>query len=290
MADQSFRTLIYSLVVHGILAWVLLHLPSQNETRPLNQPVEFTVQEGRKHKAFVTETDKKEELLEDLKKKADYLSQFTKRVKEQVLAQNSGATKNRTGKAPIESDEMRAKGQNGDGAQAQKQSPLQANQEQGAKAGSQSGANPFGKNVVVGASTAGEYIPGVKQGSFTALNTDRFTYYTFFARINEQVRSRWIQNLRIMTQSLSQSQNEAMASRERITDVDIQLDRAGQFVRAVVMHSSGYKELDRAATEAFREAAPFANPPQAMIESDGLIHLRYGFILQLSPNQVQVGR
>jgi len=291
VADQSFRTLVYSLVVHGIFAWAMLRLPSQNETL-VDQPIEITVQEGpSKSRSVVTETANKDELLEALKNKADYLAQFTKRVKEQIVAKNSGATKNRTGQLPIESDEMRAKGSNGEGAQAKSESKaLDLPQGEGAKAGQQTGANPFGRQVVVGASTVGEYIPGVKEGAFTSLNSDKFTYYTFYARINEQVRSRWIQNLRNFSDNLTQADNETIASRDRITEVDIQLNRAGEFVRAVVMKSSGTKGLDQAATEAFRIAAPFVNPPQQMIESDGLIHLRYGFLVQWSPNQAFSGR
>ena len=291
MQDRSFSTLIYSLVVHGAIAWALLYLPFHSETLVREAPIEISVQDiPRKSRSVVTETEAKENVLDKLKDKADYLSQFTKRVKEQLVARNSGATKNRTGKEPVESDEMRAKGANGDGASARAERSLQLPQGEGAKSGQESGANPFGRQVVVGASTMGEYIPGVKEGAFTSLNSDRFTYYTFFARVNEQVRSRWIQNLRNFSENLSQSENESLASRERVTEIDVQLNRAGEFVRALVMRSSGAKGLDQAATEAFRIAAPFVNPPQQMIEADGLIHLRYGFLVQWSPTQVFGGR
>ncbi len=284
MADRSFQTLIYSLLLHALLAWWFLGVSSQNEISAQKVPIEFTVHEGGRKQTFVKETEDKEALVEDLKRKADYLSRFTKRVKEQIRAKNSGETKNRTGQDPLESDELAARGNQGQSRDSHRESRLaQGENGPGPKAGDQEGANPFGHNVVVGASTSGEYIPNVKVGSFTALNTDRFTYYTFFARINEQVRSRWIRNLRVLSDSLSSNEHNLLALRERITEVDIQLDGTGNFVRAVLLHSSGSDALDEAAKSAFHEAAPFTNPPQRMIESDGLIHLRYGFVVQWMP-------
>lgn len=44
-----------------------------------------------------------------------------------------------------------------------------------------------------GVSTTGEQLPqDIQIGDFTALNTDRFVYYTFYARIEEQIRHRWV--------------------------------------------------------------------------------------------------
>ncbi len=291
MADQSFRALVYSLIVHIIVAIMLLRAPSHFETTSSDAPIEITVMEKpNKKQSFVVETAEREsDLLDALKKKADYLSQFTKRVKEQMRARNSGETKNRPGQANSESDEERAQGQAGVSADPRQGQALNL-PGVGPRNRGDSGSSPFGKQVVVGASTVGEYIPGVKEGAFTALNTDRFTYYTFFARINEQVRSRWIGYLRQVAGSLSNAAQVELANRERITEVDVQIDLEGQFVRALIMRSSGSKDLDTAAAAAFRDAAPFPNPPKELVEADGLIHLRYGFIVQWSPNQLAVGR
>lgn len=263
---------------------------SQSEIELVHQPIEITIAEPQnKRKSFVKETqDKDLSPLEKLKDEADYLSQFTKRVKEQLRAKNSGETKNRTGQVPTESDEARAKGIRGLGADPKMGQELQLPGPNPALKGS--GSTQFGRQVVVGQSTMGEFIPGVKEGAFTALNSDRFTFYTFFARINDQVRSRWIRNLREFTQSMSNEQMAALAARERISEIDIQLDPRGQFVRAVILRSSGYRELDQAASEAFKDAAPFPNAPREMVDDDGLIHLQYGFIVHFQPSQFAGGR
>ncbi|HMN69995.1 MAG TPA: hypothetical protein PKC28_15745, partial [Bdellovibrionales bacterium] len=52
------------------------------------------------------------------------------------------------------------------------------------------------RQVAIGQSSIAEFIPGIEEGAFTALNTDQFTYYTFFARMNEQVRNRWVSAVR----------------------------------------------------------------------------------------------
>jgi protein TonB len=39
-------------------------------------------------------------------------------------------------------------------------------------------------------------------------------------------------------------------------------------------------DLDSAAVEAFRQAAPFPNPPKGMVEADGTIKIRWDFVLE----------
>ena len=43
---------------------------------------------------------------------------------------------------------------------------------------------------------------------------------------------------------------------------------------------SGVTDLDEAAMEAFKQAAPFPNPPKGIVEKDGRIRIRWDFILE----------
>lgn len=292
MGDQSFRALVLSLIVHAIFAWSFFRLPSQSETNFLDQPIEIQVVEPgqKKPKFIVTETEKKDiSPLDKLKEEADLLSALTKRVKEQTIAKRIGKTKNRPGKLPVESDERRAQGAQGVGADQNMGRELNL---PGAGPGSRGGegASPFGRQVVVGESTAGEIIPGIKLGAFTALNTDRFTYYTFFARINDQLRPRWTNNLRNLTGALPREELVELASRDRTTEFDIQLDREGNFLRAVILRSSGHKGLDSTFSNAVEDAAPFLNAPAGLVDEDGLIHLHYIVTVQAHPNPIAAGR
>ncbi|MCB0361740.1 MAG: energy transducer TonB, partial [Bdellovibrionales bacterium] len=71
-------------------------------------------------------------------------------------------------------------------------------------------------------------------------------------------------------------------ARDRITRVLITLDKNGSLIQVQVLGQSGLVELDSAAVDAFRAAAPFPNPPQGMVEHDGNIRIRWDFILEAS--------
>jgi TonB family protein len=57
----------------------------------------------------------------------------------------------------------------------------------------------------------------------------------------------------------------------------------GQFSSFVIQNSCGDRGLDDVAVQAFRQAAPFPNPPRGMIGSDGLIHIYAGLTVFFKP-------
>ena len=126
-------------------------------------------------------------------------------------------------------------------------------------------------------STVNDPLTNIPIGSFTALNTNRYLYYSYFARIEEQIRNRWVAHIRNV---IDRSPFIPIDKRSRdiwTTEVEILLDKDGYFVRADVHHTSGLDRLDYAAMDAFREGAPILNPPQGLVSEDGYIHLRYAF-------------
>jgi TonB family protein len=294
LVDYSFRALVLSLVVHALLAWSYRFIPSQIET-PVRVPIEINVVDAPKEKKTkfrVTETEAPDlQPLDRLKKEADLLAALTKRVKEQMIARRLGVgpARNRNGKIPVESDEMRARGELGDGADRRVGRELNL-PGVGPGGATGRGASPFGQQVVVGESTSDTYIPGIKLGAFTALNTDRFTFYTYFKRINEQLRPRWINNLHAFSQTVPPEEASELGSRNRQTEVDVHLDAEGRFVRAILMRSSGSLGLDKAVVDAFTDAAPFLNAPGELVEDDGFIHLRYVFEVIMRPSQIAGSR
>ncbi len=239
-------------------------------------PTEITIVETDSRKdrqAFVTETDLKP-ALKELQDKAEFLSQFTKRVKRQMRAANDGPTVNAQ---PSEPQLNRLN------ERAQEQTSTTQTEDSEGIGLRPMGGNPTMRTVAIGASSLAEYIPGVQVGAFTALNTDSFTYYTFFARMNEQVRNRWVSLVRSYVGSLSQQHLETLSRRERQSVIEIVLNAEGKFEAAIVQMSSGDQGLDRIPGESFEMAAPFLNPPRGLMESDGKIHLKYAFVLQFRP-------
>ena len=273
--DKSFQALIFSIVLHGIMVLFIRSYSGAPDFVSQNEPteVEFIEQSDKKNQTVVTETDKAD-LLEKFKNQADFLSQFTKRVKEQLKARHTGETKNSANQGPQ---------QNADAQKVAQQSskPLQEPGETQRKS-----ETPLGRNIVMGESSIAERIPGIREGAFTALNTDQFTYYTFYARLNEQVRFRWIRQIRSFIDSLSQKDFIELAKRERVTRIEVILDSSGNILNSIVHFTSGYRPLDQAASQAFSDAAPFRNPPRGMVEADGKIHLYYEFYVTLNPNAV----
>jgi TonB family protein len=138
-----------------------------------------------------------------------------------------------------------------------------------------------GKN---GASTVGEQLPSdIKFGNFTALNTDRYLYYSFYARVEEQVRHRWVKYVRSVLYSYQNSKQKISGNESWTTQIEIVLDKNGIFQKAILHGSSGLKGLDTAPVQAFREAKQIPNPPVEMVKNDGTIRLMYEFNVNFIP-------
>ena len=56
------------------------------------------------------------------------------------------------------------------------------------------------------------------------------------------------------------------SSEDKITRCLITLDKEGKLVKVQVIGNSGVQELDQAAVEAFKSAAPFPNPPKVLLK------------------------
>lgn len=122
----------------------------------------------------------------------------------------------------------------------------------------------------------------IKYGNFTALNTNRNQFYSFYQRVNEQVRIRWTENIQKHIDELSiRSPDRKFKSGEYISKLEIILNSKGEIINSYVAKSSGQKRWDHAALNAFLSAGPFVNPPAEMTQADGLIRLSYLFSLQL---------
>lgn len=128
-------------------------------------------------------------------------------------------------------------------------------------------------------STLGESLPmDLAVGPMTALNTDRLTYYSFYARIEDLIRYRWESRIWSAIESYDQNYLRTIISqRSWVTHAEFLIRPDGKLVQATLMKPSGIQKFDQAAINAFKDAAIFPNPPKELIQSDGLIHLKYSF-------------
>jgi outer membrane biosynthesis protein TonB len=265
--DSSFEGLLLSIFLHGLLVWLLLHAKLPAVSFPTSKPTEITIVERdktQKAHTVVTEVQKKDPQ-KDFKDEADYLSQFTKRVKKQMKARNNGPTVN------TQSQELKL---NPPEKQAQPKAVAGLTRPQDTRSGETSNNALDSRPQSFMVSSVAEHLPGIQDGEFTLLNTDQFTYYAFYNRMGEQVRNRWVM----------QKDLEELSKINRQTAGEIVLSPEGEILGSHVYHSSGDKALDLISVEAFKAAAPFLNPPRGMIRADGNIHINYSFVVQFRPS------
>lgn len=282
--DKSFEGLIISLIIHVVLVLAYLFMPKP----PIDEqprPVEITIVEPKKTQTFVTDTKiPQADLIKELRDKAKFLSKETRRVKKEIKSKHTGKTQNDLLALPTptlsEPQTTGGGGKPGEEVHSSLKGLVPKPKQVGTNGVGQEG---FGKNIVMGASSLAEHIPGISEGAFTALNTDQFTYYTFFSRVNEQVRYRWITYVRNYLDSLSEPVLSQMARTPKSFQIEIVLNSEGHYLKSFIHHTSGESSLDMTAVDAFQNAAPFLNPPKGLVEDDNLIHLHYNFLIEFKP-------
>jgi protein TonB len=130
------------------------------------------------------------------------------------------------------------------------------------------------------ASQSNDYLKNVDVGNETMLNTREFKYFTYYSRIRKQLAQYWEPKVRQKVGQMFKQGRKIASTQDHITKLLITLNNQGQLVRVQVLDASGVQDLDDAATEAFRAAAPFPNPPQGIVEDDGTVKIRWDFVLE----------
>ncbi len=131
-----------------------------------------------------------------------------------------------------------------------------------------------------GPSTSDDHIKDVATGMQTLLSTREFVYYTYYNRIKDKLRQYWEPKIKEKMEHIMRQGRTIASNTERITRIVIVLDNTGTLIRVQIIGPSGVSDLDDAAAEAFRAAAPFPNPPKGIVDSDGTIKIRWDFILE----------
>jgi len=259
-----------SLLAHFafvLSVWIpTLIQPSQNEI----EKVEVTYMDYRELPNLQI-VEQQTQINDEVDEKAKYLSAFDQKVLEQTRAQASGAFKNTAGggKKPEPKNEKVEKGE----------LPTLEKLIPSFKSENISNFDGDGKRQDEQSQTD-DHIKDVKSGLQTLLSTREFVYYSYYARIKDQIRQHWGPNVREKVKIIYKQGRNIASARDRVTQVLVILDKTGSLVRVEVLSASGVVDLDAAAIEAFQQAAPFPNPPQGMVETDGTIKIRWDFILE----------
>lgn len=218
--------------------------------------------------------EQKGSINEELDKKAKFLSAKNQKVKKQTQAKNKGYFKN------------------GNEGQQQPDQSNDLNQSLYEKNRAKFSNNPFApkmelKKMAKSAkrnsgtpNATDDHLKDIAVGMETYLNTREYVYYTYYNRIKSRLRQYWGPNVRKKVEALVRQGRFVASSNSRVTKLVIVLDNKGDLVKIQVMDRSGLRDLDDAAIEAFRAAAPFPNPPKGMVEKDGKIRIKWDFILE----------
>lgn len=125
-----------------------------------------------------------------------------------------------------------------------------------------------------------DHLKDVQTGMQTLLSTREFVYYAYYNRIKQALRNHWEPNVRERVKIIYRGGRNIASARDRVTQVLVTLNKNGELVKVEVLTQSGVEQLDGAAVDAFRQAAPFPNPPKGMVEADGTVKIRWDFVLE----------
>ncbi|MCJ8276648.1 MAG: energy transducer TonB [Bdellovibrionales bacterium] len=125
-----------------------------------------------------------------------------------------------------------------------------------------------------------DYLKDVVAGAETLLKTREFVYYAYYNRIKRKLRQHWEPRIKKKIVKIMRKGRKIASTNDKITRLVITLDKGGDLVRIQVRNASGYNDLDDAAIEAFRAAAPFPNPPKGIVSTEGEVQINWDFVLE----------
>jgi TonB C terminal len=120
------------------------------------------------------------------------------------------------------------------------------------------------------------YVPSVKPGNQTALNTAAVPFAAYLHQIHNRIHPLFADSFLGSLERLPAS--HPMNDRTLITALEIVVDREeGRLVRRGVTRASGITAFDVSAIAAVDRAAPFGTPPNEIVSPDGNVYLHWEF-------------
>lgn len=290
---RFYLAILISLILHILLNLGLYWAPRTLAPSPREV---FEVELAEKKNTSTKSSQKQRQIVREslvpdhmkLKQQEDetlakYLSANSQRVKQEMKAAQSGMTQNRAPSPSSQTQPSQPKTSRGEKLNqdlATDEDVIYKNRKKGEDSQETHRELPnFLENLPRGQSTVGESLPEEMQvGSFTALNTDRFTYYSFYARVEELIRFRWESRVKQSLEAFYRTNSiDKIRGRNWVSQFEFWLDPKGHLHSVHLMKESGVKVFDAAAEYAFRDAQVFPNPPKGLVDEDGFIRLKYSF-------------
>jgi TonB family protein len=123
-----------------------------------------------------------------------------------------------------------------------------------------------------------DHLEEVDSGDETSLNAKRWVHASFFNRLKRQVAQNWEPAAVWRRHDPS---GAVYGFKSRVTQLRVSLDARGKLAKPpTVIRASGVDVLDDEAVRAFEAAAPFPNPPDALVQ-DGMITFEFSFHFEI---------
>lgn len=282
------KYLLYSVFVHALVVFLLHFWGRQNPSRTISRQaisIEIFEPEALKPKTDETKAEKKqiveqEKINNEIDPLANYLSSHNQKVLKETVAKNHGDFQNRKFQAAP------SQGANQEAVQQRKATLLPKDlfgsyKDSLAKSFDQQ-RREKGRAGSKGAETSQtrDYLPDKEAGMETLLSTREFVYFTYYNRIRNQLTQYWEPKIKQKILALFKKGRRIASNGDRITKVQIVLDAGGSLMKVQVLGASGVQDLDEAAVEAFKAAAPFPNPPKGIVDSDGTVKIEWEFVVE----------
>jgi TonB family protein len=131
----------------------------------------------------------------------------------------------------------------------------------------------------LGSEGTSDYLPEVDEGDETALNAKKWKFASFFNRVKEQIRQHWHAS---QEYSKRDPTGSLYGGKIRYTVLIVRLKPDGSLSDVTLEKPCGVDFLDDVAVEAVKEAQPFPNPPQQLVDRvAGKISFRFGFVVDV---------
>ena len=271
---QLNKFILYSLAVHFLIVGFFLLLSKTNSESKNDQPIEISfLDENEKMKPdqlqMIVDSDSNVANYK-LSEKAKYLSEKTNTVEKETRAKSGEKFQNAHKPQQAQARVTPAK-------------PQIFTKSFDAYGSMTKNSEAKAKKAVTGStaeSTTNDNLKNVESDLITRLNTKEYKYYGYYNRIKNQLNQWWVPKVQQKFTNMLRQGRTIASEENKITKLVIVLNDAGNLVRVQVLAASGVRDLDDAAIEAFRSAAPFPNPPKGMIDSDGTVKIRWDCVVE----------
>jgi TonB family protein len=119
------------------------------------------------------------------------------------------------------------------------------------------------------------FVPEVRPGNQTALNTRAMPFASYIARMHRAIHKLW--GFGVLEDWDLKSSSSPLNEMSRWTMVEIVLNGDGTIDKVTVVRPSGYLPFDVAAMDVVLSAAPYPDPPSEIKSANGKIYLHWRF-------------